>query len=69
MPYLNIHTVFVTGEDEYSRYKHRRYKGSWTRTHTDADKDTDIDRDPDIDWDTGRHTDTDMENGLCHGQL
>jgi hypothetical protein len=24
-PYSNIHTVFVTGEDEYSRYKHRRY--------------------------------------------
>jgi fatty-acid desaturase len=44
-------------------------QGSWTRTHTDADKDTDIDRDPDIDWDTDRHTDTDMENGLCHGQL
>ncbi len=24
-PYLNIHTVFVTGEDEYSRYNYRRY--------------------------------------------
>jgi hypothetical protein len=24
-PYLNIHTVFVTGEDEHSRYNYRRY--------------------------------------------
>jgi hypothetical protein len=31
-PYLNMHTVFVTGEDEYSRYKHRRYKSSWPET-------------------------------------
>jgi hypothetical protein len=24
-PYLNIYIVFVTGEDEYSRYNYRRY--------------------------------------------
>ncbi len=28
-PYLNMHTVFVTGEDEYSRYKHWRYNNAY----------------------------------------